>query len=78
MDFQQAVRTVLSNYVKFTGRARRAEYWWWILFVILASLVLGILDRALFGDGMGHMRNNGPLGAIFMLLVFLPGLGVAV
>lgn len=75
MNFQQAVRNVLSNYATFTGRARRAEYWWWVLFVILAALVVGILDRALFGR-MGMMHDNGPLSAILSLVLLLPGLAV--
>lgn len=75
MNFQQAVRNVFSNYATFNGRARRAEYWWWILFVILAALIVGILDSALFG-GMHTMRDNGPLSAILSVALLLPGLAV--
>lgn len=77
MNFQQAVRNVLSNYATFQGRARRAEYWWWVLFMILASLALGILDGAIFGRSMmGHMEGNGPLSSVFSLLMLLPGIAV--
>lgn len=75
MNFQQAIRRVFSNYATFSGRARRAEYWWWVLFMILASLVVGILDAALF-DGMGRMQDNGPLSAILSLVLLLPSLAV--
>lgn len=78
MNFQQGVRTVLSNYATFTGRARRAEYWWWVLFLILANAALGILDAAFFGRMMMGMQGNGPLSAVFSLLTLLPGIAVAV
>lgn len=79
MNFQQGVKSVFSNYATFAGRARRAEYWWWVLFIILGNAVFSILDRALFGHGMMMMRGDGgPLGAIFSLLVLLPSIAVGV
>ena len=78
MNFQDAVKNVLSNYATFSGRARRAEYWWWVLFILLGNIVFGILDGAIFGrDMMGHMQGNGPLTAVFSVLMLLPGLAVA-
>ena len=35
MDFMTAVRTCLSKYVDFSGRARRSEYWYFALFSFL-------------------------------------------
>jgi uncharacterized membrane protein YhaH (DUF805 family) len=48
MNFQQAIVSGLSNYVNFSGRAPRSEYWYWVLFVVLVSIVAGILDAAIF------------------------------
>ena len=42
MGFQEAVRTCLSKYADFNGRASRAEFWWFFLFTVLVSLVLTI------------------------------------
>ena len=39
MDFAEAIRTCFTKYVDFNGRAKRPEFWWWALFVFLASLV---------------------------------------
>ena len=51
MAFGEAVRTCWRKYGDFDGRAARAEFWWWVLFVAvvqtLASVVLG-LGLALF------------------------------
>ena len=38
MGFGQAVVTCLSKYGTFSGRAKRSEYWWWILFVFIGTL----------------------------------------
>lgn len=75
MTFMQAVSVCFSKYVTFSGRARRAEYWWWSLFVIIASIALGIVDGAIFGMSM---ENVGPLGALFSLGTLLPGIAVSV
>lgn len=78
MNFQTAVATCLRNYVTFSGRASRPEYWYFFLFSILVSLGLSILDSAMFGpmDGMGG--GNGPLASLFSLAIFLPSLAVGV
>ena len=44
MSFTEAVRTCLSKYTTFTGRARRPEYWWFVLFGIGIYIVAAILD----------------------------------
>ena len=50
MGFVEAVRTCLSKYVTFSGRARRPEYWWFWLACMLAGLLGSALDAALFGS----------------------------
>tara|TARA_Y100001970_G_scaffold82659_1_gene104627 strand:+ start:150 stop:683 length:534 start_codon:yes stop_codon:yes gene_type:complete len=52
MNFSQAIKsTLIDNYFKFKGRACRAEWWWFLLFSILASLVMSsIVAFATFGS----------------------------
>jgi len=69
MNFQDAVRTCLQNYVTFTGRARRSEFWFFILFNMLVQLVAGIVDGIL---------GIGIIGMLASLALFLPGLAVSV
>lgn len=80
MNFTTAVTTCFSKYATFSGRARRAEYWWFVLFNILANIVLGIADSVVFGFGGGAMRDGGPqvLSGLYSLAVFLPSLAVGV
>jgi len=74
MDFQTAIRTVLKEkYATFSGRASRSEYWWFALFSIIASAVLGIIDATIFGNA-----NGGILGTIFSLAVLVPSIAVGV
>lgn len=69
MNMIEATKACFSNYVTFSGRARRAEYWWFILATILVSLVLGVIDGLL---GLGG--EFGLLSNIWSLAVFLPSL----
>jgi uncharacterized membrane protein YhaH (DUF805 family) len=62
--------SVLKKYAVFSGRARRAEYWYFTLFNIIASLILGVVDAAL-GLAVG-------LGLVYSLAVLLPSLGVTI
>ncbi len=66
-----AVRSVLSKYATFSGRAGRPEFWWWVLALIIASIVAGLLDRGLGFDG------GGPIGAVLTLATLLPSIAVA-
>lgn len=60
---------VLRQYVDFTGRARRKEYWMFTLVNVIISLVLAIIDNLL---------TIGLLGLLYSLAVLLPSLGAGV
>ena len=47
MSFMDAVKSVLSNYVGFSGRARRSEFWWYVLFLVIVDVVAAVLNNAL-------------------------------
>lgn len=72
MDFVTAVKTCFNKYATFSGTAHRPEYWWFILFIFLGSIVFGLFDKALF-SGLG---NASPLSLIFSLATILPTLAV--
>ena len=67
---------VLKKYAVFNGRARRKEYWYFVLFNILISMVLGIIDGATgsFNPEMGI----GLLGGVYSLAVLTPGIAVSI
>lgn len=67
---------VLRQYTDFHGRARRKEYWMFVLFNILFAIAAMILDNILgiAFQGIGY----GPIYLLYALVVFIPGLAVAV
>lgn len=77
MNFATAVRRCFSNYATFSGRARRAEFWWFVLFNFFASFTLSFVDLIFFGLGHG-MTGGQPLSGLFTLAVLLPSLAVTV
>ncbi len=58
---------VLKNYATFTGRARRQEYWMYVLFVFIISIALAIVDAVL---------GTAVLGLIFTLAILVPSIAV--
>lgn len=45
--FFGAIRVCLAKYADFNGRATRAEFWWFALFITLVTLALGYLSQEL-------------------------------
>ena len=76
MNFREAIKSGFGNYVTFSGRAARSEFWYWILFAALADLVGGIIDGAL-GTG-GPIGGAGLIGVVITLALLLPGVAVSV
>jgi len=49
MGFQEAIKTCLTKYVDFSGRAARSEIWFFVLFLALGSIVATVINSILFG-----------------------------
>lgn len=78
MSFGQAISAVFSKYATFTGVARRSEFWWWYLFTVVVSIVLGILDGIIFGRNDMGQANTMLLSGLWSLATIIPTLAVAV
>jgi uncharacterized membrane protein YhaH (DUF805 family) len=68
MSFPDAVRSALTQYATFSGRARRSEYWFFYLAVAVAYFVASFVDQAL---GLNYV-----LYGVVVLALFLPTLAV--
>ena len=68
----QSVKTCLSKYVVFSERARRSEYWWFVLFVILVSVGLAVLDTVFFETNPETGQGSNLLSSVFQLAILLP------
>ena len=71
---------VLQNYANFSGRARRSEYWYFMLFNLFAIISTAILDR-LFGTtfdmGFGPSAY-GYITILYYFFILIPSLAVLV
>jgi uncharacterized membrane protein YhaH (DUF805 family) len=75
MSFQDAVRTCLQKYVTFSGRARRSEYWFFVLFTVIVGIVAGVIDGIL---GTRSSMGTGLVQGLAQLALLLPGIAVGV
>ena len=66
----------LKKYAVFGGRSRRKEYWYFVLFSVIVSLVLSAID-ALLGT-FSSSTNVGLLGGIYGLAIIVPSIAVSV
>jgi len=70
MNFGQAIKSGFSNYVNFSGRAIRSEYWLWtLLFLSIGELVAAAVDR---------VAGLPVTGTAFGLATLLPSIAVTI
>jgi len=66
---------VFKKYAVFKGRARRAEFWWFVLFDVIFSIIISIFDTV---SDLYIRGDTGKLITIWNLVTFLPALSVTV
>ena len=66
----------LQNYANFSGRARRKEYWFFVLFNVIFAVVAAIIDNVLgiASKDLGY----GPIYGLYALAVLIPGIAVGI
>jgi uncharacterized membrane protein YhaH (DUF805 family) len=67
-------KKVLRHYADFKGRARRKEYWLFVLFYILFSIGVSIIDQIL--GTTDPDTGAGLLGSLYYLALLVPSLAV--
>ena len=86
MGFTEAIKAFWSNYaaamrVFFSGRARRSEYWFVQLFLVLTNLAAAVIDLVLMGFDFERFIANGGggiVGLVWILLTIIPAIAVLV
>jgi uncharacterized membrane protein YhaH (DUF805 family) len=66
MTFSDSIKTCLSKYTTWQGRATRSEYWYFYLFMLICMVVAAVID------------SNGYLAVLVVLGLTLPQLAVTV
>jgi len=67
---------VVKKYAVFDGRARRKEYWMFVLFYTIIYVILGFVDMVIGTSAQNSF--GGLLAGLFGLAVLLPSIGVSI
>ncbi len=79
MSFGAAIASFFSKYATFSGRARRSEFWYAVLFTTLVSAVIGLVF-----PGTVMVVNDTPIqqsslpSNLWQLAIFVPSLALSV
>lgn len=63
-----------KKYCCFSGRARRKEYWMFVLFNFIAAVVIGFVGA--FLAGLTNVTAFAFLGTIYNIAVIVPSMGL--
>lgn len=75
MTFGEAIKSVFSKYVTFSGRASRSEYWYYMLFLVIIGCFAGVTP-SLTGPGLDNTPSF--FVNIVLLALLLPTLAVSI
>jgi uncharacterized membrane protein YhaH (DUF805 family) len=86
MTLGDSVKTCLSKYVTWQGRASRSEFWYFVLFGVICYIVAMVIDSVLGttfkftnpATGLEQSMGYGYAYALVALGLFLPNLAVMV
>ena len=89
MTFQESIRVCLTKYADFNGTASRSEYWWFVLFLLLAGAAASVLAQSyatifflatllpLLAAGTRRLRDTGRSGW-WQFFALVPVAGIVV
>ena len=66
MNMIEAVRVCFIKYAQFRGRARRAEFWWFMLFLFVLGIGVDLIDTMILGYSWNEYAM-GPIDAVYIL-----------
>lgn len=72
-----AKRPIIEKYADFSGRAPRAEFWWYCLALVVAYILLSIVESIIGVRGM-ILGAYGPLTCMLWLATIVPSIAVGV
>ena len=85
MNFRIAIIKCFMLYFVFKGRAKRTEFWWFFLFLMILGVMTSIIDSTLgtqiVTNDMGtitevDVQKTGIFSTVVQLITFIPGLAV--
>jgi uncharacterized membrane protein YhaH (DUF805 family) len=70
MNFYAAIKSAFSQYATFSGRASRSEFWFFYLFLVIASFIAASIDALVLNN------QNSYLTLILFLATLIPLIAV--
>ena len=79
MSFGAAIASFFSKYATFSGRARRSEFWFAVLFTTLVSIAISIVwpSTTVVLDGMSFQQSSLPSN-LWQLAILVPSIALSV
>jgi len=79
MSFGAAISSFFSKYATFSGRARRSEFWFAVLFTTLVSIAISIVwpSTTVVLDGMSFQQSSLPSN-LWQLAILIPSIALSV
>jgi len=74
MNFVESIKTCFRKYFVFKGRASRSEFWWFQLFLTIATYAAMALDHLLLGYTWEDVAT--PLAMIAAIVIIVPSTAV--
>jgi len=74
MNIKESFISVFKNWLNFSGRACRSEYWFFYLSVFLITIILTIAEiiAGVYSEEFGY----GPLSLLFSIIIVIPSISV--
>ena len=73
MNIKQSVEVCFTKYVKFSGRASRSEYWWFLLFYLGINVIgIYLIPMLIINPLISGIASLAPIA------LFLPAISVAI
>ena len=74
--------TLKHRYADFAGKATRSQYWYFVLFYVLLSIVFAVIDtlvvNPMLGMNIQEASKGGLLQFIFALALIIPSIAIGV
>ena len=76
MEFISAVKDAFNKYGTFTGKADRAQFWWFLLFLSFGIVVSKGIDKVLVGYFFSSEGTIGWVAILWGVFTCIPALAV--
>ena len=75
MNIKDSFISVFRNWLNFSGRACRSEYWYFFLSIFIITIVLTIIEMSI--GIYSYELETGPLTLLLQLIIIIPSISVA-